>query len=47
MNFLKNFFINLMNFIFKPIKKKKTEPKISDSEKKKDPDKTDDIYPLW
>ena len=47
MSFLKNFIINLMNLILKPFKKKNTESKLSDSEKKKDPDKTDDIYPLW
>ena len=47
MNFLKNLILSFTNFILKPFKKKKSESKISDEEKKKDPDKTDDIYPLW
>ncbi len=45
MNFLKNFIIKLKNLILKLFKKK--EIVSSDPEKKKDPDKTDDIYPLW
>jgi len=45
MNFFKDFIIKLKNLILKLFKKK--EIVSSDLEKKKDPDKTDDIYPLW
>ena len=45
MNFFKDFIIKLKNLILKLFKKK--EIVSSDPEKKKNQDKTDDIYPLW
>ncbi len=35
MNFLKNLILSFTNFILKPFKKKKSESKISDEEKKR------------
>ena len=43
MNLLKKF----LRFILKPFKKKEFNSKEQDQKKKEDPDKTDDIYPLW
>ena len=42
-----NFLIKFFKFILRPLKRKELISKEQDLKKKKDPDKTDDIYPLW
>jgi len=42
-----NFLIKFFKFILRPLKRKEFISKEQDLKKKKDPDKTDDIYPLW